>query len=92
MKLINIIDSKNPQRFTFSHNHQAITDEVDRAMQAVAFILGVMEDAVKDEDLTDEEFNQLEYIRIALSQNRDEVIEKANYYAREVNKLLSEKS
>lgn len=89
MKLITIIETKDPRRITFLNKFQPLVDDVDMAIQSVSFMRGIIEDSLHDAELTDDEFNLLEYIRLALADNLDGTIDKANYYAREANRVLS---
>ncbi len=90
-KLIQILtDTKDPRKYTFAGKHKPLLDEVEMARKAVSFMRGIIEDCMYDDSLSEDDFNLVEYIRLILADNMEETVGKANYYAREANRILAE--
>ena len=91
MNIIQVIqDCKDPRKYTFAGRHQPLLDEVEMARSAVSFMRGIIEDCLHDDSLSEGDFNLMEYIRIVLSENQQDSIDKANYFAREANRILTD--
>lgn len=90
MNLIQVIDTKDPRKFTFKSKHIPLLEEVEMSRKAVSFMRGLVEECLHDDSLSEEEFNLIEYIRLTLADNMEQAVDKANYYAREANRVLTE--